>query len=168
MELVAERHGVAFKRVKRRYRALAAEIRVDGERAVLLRPTTFMNESGQGVVPPLRYYKTDLDRMLVVHDDIDLPFAKVRVQLGRSHGGNNGVRSLIKSLGSTEFWRLKMGVGRPPGTMDPADYVLRRFRRAERPDVERMLDAAVEIVETFVRGGGEAARQRAGELNVGG
>ena len=90
-------------------------------------PTTFMNESGQAVAPLVRYFDAEPDELLVLHDDIDLPFGKIRLQFGRGSGGNNGARSVIHSLGTKEFWRLKCGVGRPPGRMDPARFVLRRF-----------------------------------------
>lgn len=123
-----------------------------------------MNESGQAVAPLLRYYKVAPENMLVIHDDIDLPFAKLRVQFDSSSGGNNGVESIIGSVRSREFWRLKCGVGRPPGRMDPADFVLRKFAVAEREEAELMKHRAGELVELFVASGGEAARQRAGEL----
>lgn len=129
-------------------------------------PRTFMNESGQAVAPLVRYFKTPPDQLLVIHDDIDLPFAKLRVQQGRSAGGNNGVRSIIGSLRTQDFWRLKCGVGRPPGRQDPADFVLRPFAAQERPEVDLMVQLAADVVEIFVTAGGDAARQRAGELNA--
>jgi PTH1 family peptidyl-tRNA hydrolase len=125
-----------------------------------------MNESGQAVAPLVRYYRTPADELLVVHDDIDLPFAKLRVQEDRGPGGNNGVRSIIRSLGSQEFWRLKIGVGRPPGRQNPADYVLRPFSTQERPEIDLSIQLAADVIETFVAEGGDAARQRAGELNA--
>lgn len=135
-------------------------------RVVLAVPRTFMNESGHAVAPLVRYYATSPDRLLVVHDDIDLPFAKMRVQSDRSSGGNNGVASIIGSLGTQEFWRLKCGVGRPPGRQDPADFVLRPFAKGEREEIDVLVQLAADVVDTFVSEGGDAARQRAGELNV--
>jgi PTH1 family peptidyl-tRNA hydrolase len=129
-------------------------------------PRTFMNESGQAVAPLVRYFAANADQLLVVHDDIDLPFAKLRVQADRSAGGNNGVASVIGSLGSQEFWRLKCGVGRPPGRQNPADFVLRPFSAAERPEIDLLVQVAADLVELFVSDGGDAARQRAGELNA--
>ncbi len=125
-----------------------------------------MNESGQAVAPLVRYFRTPADRLLVVHDDIDLPFAKLRVQADRSAGGNNGVSSIIRALGSKEFWRLKCGVGRPPGRQDPADFVLRQFTAEERPEIDLTVQLGAEVAEVFVSQGGDAARQRAGELNT--
>lgn len=124
-----------------------------------------MNESGQSVAPLVRYYGIDVDRLLVIHDDIDVPFGRLKVQFGRGHGGNNGVRSTIGSIGTPDFWRLKVGVGRPPGRMDPADFVLKRFSPAEREDIDVAVYRATDVIDRFIDEGGEAARQFAGELN---
>jgi PTH1 family peptidyl-tRNA hydrolase len=105
------------------------------------------------------------DRLLVVHDDIDSPFAKLKMQWSRGHGGNNGVRSVAGSLGSNDFWRLKIGVGRPPGRQDPADFVLSRFAAAEREDIGVSVYRAADVIERFIVSGGEDARQFAGEQN---
>lgn len=139
---------------------------LDGIRAVVALPTTFMNESGQSVAPLVRYYGVDLDRVLIVHDDIDVPFAKLKVQWARGHGGNNGVRSTIGSLGTNEFWRLKIGVGRPPGRMNPADFVLKRFASSEREEIHGSVYRASDVIGRFITGGGEDARQFAGEQNI--
>ncbi len=163
--IVAERLGAGFRRAPRFIRAEVAETRIGDARTVLARPTTFMNESGQAVAPLVRYYSTAPDDLLVVHDDIDLPFAKLRVQRGRGPGGNNGVASVIGSLGP-DFWRLKLGVGRPPGRQDPADYVLQRFAAREREEAALMAQHAADVVEVFVTEGAEAARQLAGERSL--
>ena len=157
---------VSFKRGPRRIAADVAEVHVDGHRAVLAIPRTFVNESGRAVAPLLRYYHADLDDLLVAHDDIDLPFAKLRVRIGGRSGGNNGIRSIIRSLGSDGFWRLKIGVGRPPNRVDPADYVLSRFRKDERAIMDQVVDDAVSVAGAFIVDGGEAARRRAGEANA--
>jgi PTH1 family peptidyl-tRNA hydrolase len=125
-----------------------------------------MNESGQAVAPLVRYFGTEPGNLLVVHDDIDLPFAKLRVQFACGAGGNNGVSSIIRSLRTQDLWRLKCGVGRPPGRMDPADYVLRRFSRKEQDEADLMVQYGADLVETFVRSGGDDARQLAGEFGV--
>jgi PTH1 family peptidyl-tRNA hydrolase len=145
-------------------RAEVAETRIGDQRVVLARPATFMNESGQAVAPLLRYYDTSLDRLLVVHDEIDLDLGVLRVHHDRGSGGHNGVSSVIRSIGQ-RFWRLRCGVGRPPSSRDPADYVLERFGSRERPDSELMAQYAADLVEVFVTEGGEAARQQAGEMN---
>lgn len=145
-------------------RAEVVETRIGTARVVLARPSTFMNESGQAVAPLLRYYDTSLDRLLVVHDEIDLDLGKLRVHHDRGSGGNNGVSSIIRTIGR-DFWRLRCGVGRPPGSRNPADYVLDRFGSREQAEADLAMQLAADLVELFVTGGGEAARQRAGELN---
>ena len=124
-----------------------------------------MNESGQAVAPLRRYYGIAHERILVIHDDIDVPFGKLKVQWGRGHGGNNGVRSVIGSLKTEEFWRLKIGVGRPPGRVDPADFVLGKFRSTEHEVIDVAVYRAADVAEKFITDGGERARQLAGELN---
>jgi PTH1 family peptidyl-tRNA hydrolase len=160
----ADRHGLRLKRARLGIRADAAATRAPDGRAVVAVPRTFMNESGQAVSPLLRYYDMAPGEMLVVHDDIDLPFGKLRVQFGRGSGGNNGVDSIIRSLKTKEFWRLKFGVGRPPGRMDPADFVLKRFSAAERADVDLLVQHAADTLEAYFADGPDAARQHAGEL----
>ena len=125
-----------------------------------------MNESGQVVAPLVRYYKVDPEDILLIHDDIDLPFGKLRVHVGRGTGGHNGVASVVRSLGGPTLWRLKFGVGRPPGRMDPADFVLRRFYDRERTDVDLMVAEAADVLKVFGAEGGDAARQAAGEANA--
>lgn len=159
---MAARHGESFKRARRTIRAEVSEVRIAGLRAVLAMPTTFMNESGQAVAPLLRYFDGVPADLLIVHDDIDLPFTKLRLHFDRGSGGNNGARSIIRSLGTQEFWRLKCGVGRPPGRMDPAEYVLRRFSTKEQPEVDLMVAQAADVVESFVTDGGTAAQQLTG------
>jgi PTH1 family peptidyl-tRNA hydrolase len=161
-------HGATFKKARRFISAEVAEIALpDGVRVVAAIPTTFMNESGNAIAPLARYYKIhDADDILVVHDDIDLPFAKLKVQRGGGAGGNNGVKSVARSLRTPDFWRLKVGVGRPPGRMDPADFVLRPFAVSERDDIDLAVRYAADLVGLYVAEGGDTARQRAGEINA--
>jgi PTH1 family peptidyl-tRNA hydrolase len=142
-----------------------AAINVAGVRTVLARPNVFMNESGRAVAPLVDYFDIPLERLLVVHDDIDLPFAKLRVQEGRGSGGNNGVSSIIRALGDESFWRLKCGVGRPPGRMQPAAFVLKPFAKHERDEADLLRQYGADVVEIFITSGGAEARQRAGEIN---
>ena len=153
------------KRARLGIRVDVAEVRFGDSRTVLALPHTFMNECGQAVAPLARYERIDGDRMLIVHDDIDLPFGRLRVQLGGGAGGHNGIRSLVGSLDTKDFWRLKVGVGRPPARVDPADFVLGRFAKVEQSAIEDTIVRGINVVETFARDGGDAARQIAGELN---
>ena len=158
--------GQKFKRARLGVRADAAKVRLGEANAVLAVPRTFMNQSGDAVQPLTRYYRAVGDELLIIHDDIDLPFGKIKVQYGGGEGGHNGVRSVVRSLGSEDFWRLKIGVGRPPRPIDPADYVLERFSKVERGTIDDVVIRAAQIAEVFANEGGEAARQRAGELNA--
>lgn len=147
---LANRQGARFKSKSMRIRSEIAEIRVDGEKVVLAAPLSFMNESGGPVSATLRYLKAELADLLVIHDDIDLDFGRLRLQVGGGSGGHNGIRSLEKSLGTREFQRLKVGVGRPPGRQDPADFVLRRFSSQERTEVDLIVVDAADVVERWI------------------
>jgi PTH1 family peptidyl-tRNA hydrolase len=126
-----------------------------------------MNTCGPAVISVLRYYKAGPENLLVVHDDIDLPFARLRLQYARGTGGHNGVKSIVQSLGNNEFHRLKIGVGRPPGRMDPAAYVLRPFAKSEREEVDFLVRDAADVVERWIDDPSEgtqlAARRRPAE-----
>lgn len=154
-----------MKSARQGIRADIAETNLGGNRAVLAIPRTFMNESGQAVAPLVRYYGIDDTRMLVVHDDIDVPFGKLKMTEGGGHGGNNGVRSIIGSMDSSEFWRLKIGVGRPPRFMEPADFVLGRFKGSEQEGIDVAVYRAADVITRFIEADGDTARQYAGELN---
>lgn len=118
-------------------------------------PTTFMNLSGGPVAGLARYYKVAPERILVVHDELDLPFGSVRLKLGGGEGGHNGLRSISASLGTRDYCRLRLGIGRPPGRMDPADFVLREFSAVEKKELDFLLADAVEVVEDLARDGWE-------------
>ena len=163
--VLAAGSDLTFKKARLGVRADVATTTIGETRLVLAVPRTFMNECGQSVAPLARYERVDNQRLLIVHDDIDLPFAKVKVQFGGGTGGHNGIRSIVGSLGTNDFWRLKVGVGRPPGRVDPADYVLYRFAKVERAAVDDTVLRSLRVVEVFALEGGEAARQAAGESN---
>ncbi|MFP3915188.1 MAG: aminoacyl-tRNA hydrolase [Actinomycetota bacterium] len=163
---VAESRGERFSRRPSRLRCETVETRVDSERVVLAAPLGYMNDSGPPVRALVDYFGVQRDDLLVVHDDIDLGFGRLRVQVGGGTGGHNGLRSVERALGDRQFVRLKVGVGRPPGNMDPAAYVLRRFAQAERAEVDAMVADAARVVETWVTDR-EAATRMAGERRVG-
>ncbi len=136
-----------------------------GPRLVLAKPSVFMNESGGPVAGLLAFYRIPLERLLVVHDELDLPLGLVRLKLGGGEGGHNGLRSITRSTGSTSYARVRLGIGRPPGRMEPADFVLRDFSVAERSDVALMVGEAADAVEGvlvsgFARIQGEANAKR--------
>lgn len=158
VEVVAERIGVSFRSAPRSIPAEVADGRLGDMRVRLAVPTTFMNESGQAVGPLLRYFTPEA--FIVAHDDIDLSFGTMRIHHGRGSGGHNGIKSIVETTGGSEFWRLRIGVGRPPGRMDPADFVLQRFSNDEESEI--LVQEAADVLEAFVAGGEEAARQAAG------
>ena len=149
LALVLERAGETLRRGPSRVMAQVAQVGTGDSRVLYAVPTTYMNESGRAVRALLDYYKLSPQSILVVHDDIDLPFGRLRLQVGGGSGGNNGVRSIESALGTGDFSRLKLGVGRPPGQMDPADYVLRRFTKEERAEVDLMIEDAADVVELW-------------------
>jgi PTH1 family peptidyl-tRNA hydrolase len=127
---------------------------------VLVKPRTFMNRSGHPVASLVHFYRVPLNRALVVYDDLDLPLGATRLRPSGGSGGHRGVRSVIEQLGSRDFPRLRLGIGRPPGRMDPADYVLQDFPDDERPLVEETLEKAVTAVETWLVEGIDGAMSR--------
>lgn len=161
VNVLAERCSTRIKRGPIRVRADVAHINVGGAKAILALPRVNMNISGPPVSSVLAYYKVDPADLVIIHDDIDLPYAKLRLHEGRGAGGHNGVRSIMSSLSSREFWRLKIGLGRPPGRMDPAAFVLKRFSKSEREEIDILVQDAADVIETFLTDP-EAAVQQAG------
>jgi PTH1 family peptidyl-tRNA hydrolase len=149
-EALAVRWDVRLKRGPLRVRADLIRHALQDRSVILAVPRTFMNTCGPAVVSILRYYKAGPEDLLVIHDDIDLPFARLRLQHARGTGGHNGVKSIVQSLGNNEFHRLKVGVGRPPGRMDPAAFVLRPFGKSEREEVDFLVLDAADVVEQWI------------------
>jgi len=157
--VVADRLGVKLKRGPLRVRSEVATIAT--AELVLASPNTFMNDSGRAGASLRSYYKVDLADLLVLHDDIDLAFGRLRLQRAGGSGGHNGIRSLEQHLGSRDFWRLKLGVGRPPGNQDPAAYVLKRFTKDERTEVDLLVEDAADVVERWLQDPPRAQEQAA-------
>ncbi len=139
-------------------RAEIVEGRLGGSRVVLAKPRSYMNDSGGPVSSLLDFFKVPLDRMVVVHDELDLPFNGLRLKLGGGDNGHNGLKSIRRSVGSGEFNRVRSGIGRPPGRMDPATFVLRDFSGAERKELDFEVDRAADAVEALVTQGLERAQ----------
>jgi PTH1 family peptidyl-tRNA hydrolase len=148
--VVLERAGETLGRAPSRISGLLCQVGVGDDRILFLAPTTMMNRSGGAVRAALDYFKLRPNDLLVVHDDIDLPFGRLRLQVGGGSGGHNGIRSVETSLGTKEFSRLKFGVGRPPGSQDPADFVLRPFTVKERSSVDVQIEDAADVVELWL------------------
>ncbi len=122
-----------------------------GKRVILAKPQTYMNLSGQAVGPLMKFYKVPNERLMVIHDDLDLPLGVLRLRPGGGSAGQKGVASIIQRLGSQEFARLRVGIGRPNGSKDAADYVLTGFTRGEHPTADAVLARAVDAVRTFIQ-----------------
>jgi PTH1 family peptidyl-tRNA hydrolase len=143
-----------------RFHSLMAEAKVDGRRVILAKPVTYMNLAGGSVAPLVRFYRVPLDRLLIVCDDLDLPVGTLRLRPKGGSAGHKGLRSIFESLGSQDFPRLRVGIGRPPGRMDPSDYVLRRFDPTELTEVDLALARARECCIAFVKDGIQSAMYR--------
>jgi PTH1 family peptidyl-tRNA hydrolase len=165
-EYAGHRHNVGFRIVERlartvggslrrhkRARAEVLEARLAGRRVVLAQPTTFMNDSGSAVAALRDFYKVDIPSLVVVHDELDLPFGALRMKVGGGDNGHNGLRSIRRSLGTGEFHRLRFGVGRPPGRLDPAVFVLRDFSPSERKELDVHIERAADALEALVTEG---------------
>ncbi|MFI7588720.1 aminoacyl-tRNA hydrolase [Spongisporangium articulatum] len=141
-----------------RSRAQVAETRlpplggVPGPRLVIAKPAVFMNESGGPVAALTQFFGVEPARLLVVHDELELPLGEIRLKFGGGEGGHNGLRSISKSVKTRDYLRLRLGIGRPPGRQDPADFVLRDVPNAEKADWGVMIESAVDDVERVVRG----------------
>ena len=153
---LAARVGGKFKAHKGGAEVL--ECRLAGRRVALAKPRSFMNISGGPVVATARFYKVPPANIVVVHDELDLPFPTVRLKLGGGENGHNGLRSISKSLGTRDYLRVRFGIGRPPGRMDPADFVLRDFSATERKELAFSVDHSADAVEALVGKGLEAAQ----------
>lgn len=135
-----------------KYQGLIAETQWAGERVILLKPLTFMNLSGHSIREVVQFYKIPSKDILVVHDDMDLPLGRIRLRQSGSAGGHNGIKSTIAEIGTEEFWRLKIGVGRPPSGWDPARYVLGAFGKEEVPVLEDVLERGREVLRLWAQG----------------
>lgn len=123
---------------------------VQGEKVIILEPQTFMNLSGESIRPLMDYYNIDIEDILVVYDDLDLPAGKIRLRQKGGHGGHNGIRSTIEHLGAKEFNRLRIGIGRPSGPMPVVDYVLGKFDKDQSVDVEISIQNAADACEAWL------------------
>lgn len=161
---LADRSGARLKRHKAR--AAVADVRlgvkpggVPGAKAMLAIPGVYMNTSGGPVKSLLAYHSLSVGALIVVHDELDIPFGQVRIKTGGGEGGHNGLRSISSALGTKDYVRVRVGIGRPPGRMDPADYVLRRFATPERAELPLLVSDAADAVEMVANLGVNAAQQ---------
>jgi PTH1 family peptidyl-tRNA hydrolase len=163
LDELAARTGSTFRSHKTR--AAVAEARLGvlpggapGPRVVLAKPSSYMNVSGGPVAALAQFYKVDPTEVVVVHDELDLPFGALKLKRGGGEGGHNGLRDITKALGTKDYVRVRAGIGRPPGRMDPADFVLRDFSSTERKELPFLLGDAADAVEVVVTEGLDRAQ----------
>ena len=159
LDELAARAGVKLSPGKgKRARTLIGEGRLAGRRVVLARPTSYMNESGGPVRGLLDYHSVPATDLVVLHDELDIPFGTVRLKRGGGEGGHNGVRSISRSTGTKDYLRVRVGIGRPPGRQDPADFVLKDFSATERKELDLLVAEAADAAEELLALGLEAAQ----------
>jgi PTH1 family peptidyl-tRNA hydrolase len=155
---LARRMGGSFK--AHRGRADLLEGRLAGERVLLAKPKCYMNESGGPVASLRDFFKLPPESIVVIHDELDIPYATLRLKLGGGDNGHNGLKSITKSLGTRDYHRVRFGIGRPPGRQDPADFVLNDFSPAERKELPFHVDRAADAVEALLTEGLSLAQNR--------
>lgn len=157
---LAARIGATFKTHKTVSRVAEGFLHPGGPKLVIAKPNGYMNTSGGPVSALLKYYSVAVDRLIVIHDELDIPFDTVRLKQGGGHGGHNGIRDVSKATDAGPFIRVRVGIGRPPGRQDAADFVLKDFAVGERQALPNLLSDAADAVEAIVSEGMVAAQQR--------
>ncbi len=157
---LADTRGESFREHKSGARVVETWLRPGAAKLVLAKPNSFMNVSGMPVAALSRFYSVPPERVVVVHDELDIPFDSIKLKVGGGHGGHNGVRDVARALGTPEFPRVRVGIGRPPGRQDPADWVLSSFGAKERETLPILVADAADAVEMLVGDGLVAAQQK--------
>ncbi|HZA11854.1 aminoacyl-tRNA hydrolase [Mycobacterium sp.] len=158
-DLLAERIGSGFK-VHKKSGTDVATGRLAGHPVVLGKPRSYMNESGRQVASLAKFYSVPPAELIVIHDELDIDFGKIRLKQGGGEAGHNGVRSVSTALASKDYLRVRIGIGRPPGRKDPAAFVLENFTAAERPEVPVVCEQAADATELLIKLGLEAAQNQ--------
>ncbi|BCW70197.1 aminoacyl-tRNA hydrolase [Arthrobacter sp. NicSoilB8] len=160
LDELASRVGGRFKSHKSRAQVLEGRLGIGGPRIVLAKPQSYMNVSGGPVSALAQFYGIDPAHVVAVHDEIDIPFDTVKLKIGGGEGGHNGLRDISKALATKDYLRVRVGVGRPPGRMDTADFVLRDFSAPEKKELPFLIDSAADAVEVLVKDGLLTAQQK--------
>ncbi len=160
LDELASRIGSGFKSHKSRAQVLEGRLGIGGPRVVLAKPLSYMNVSGGPVSALAKFYDIEPGHVIAVHDEIDIPFNTVKLKLGGGEGGHNGLRDISKALATKDYLRVRVGVGRPPGRMDTADFVLKDFSGSEKKELPFLIDTAADAAEALVRDGLLAAQQQ--------
>ena len=160
LDVLADRIGSRFSSHRTNARVAEGRTVPGGPKLILAKPNSFMNTSGGPVSSLVKYYGVDPDHLIVLHDELDLPFDSLRLKRGGGHGGHNGIRDIARALDTPDFSRVRIGIGRPPGQQSPADFVLKPFASAERQSLGVLLEDAADATEALVVDGLTAAQQR--------
>jgi PTH1 family peptidyl-tRNA hydrolase len=158
-DLLAARIGTNFK-VHKRSGAEVTTGRLGGRSVVLAKPRTYMNESGRQIGPLAKFFSVPPAEIVVIHDELDIDFGRIRLKFGGGAGGHNGLKSVASALGTTDFQRVRIGIGRPPGRKDPAAFVLENFNTAECADVPTICEQAADATDLLIELGLQAAQNR--------
>lgn len=156
-DVLAARMGAGFK-VHKKSGAEVVSGHLGGRPVILARPRVYMNESGRQIGPLAKFYSVDPADLIVIHDELDIDFGRIRLKIGGGEGGHNGLRSVASALGTKNFQRVRIGIGRPPGRKDPAAFVLENFTASERAEVPTIIEQAADATVLLVRDGLEAAQ----------
>lgn len=159
LDELARRRGERFREHKGGARVVETWLRPGADKLVLAKPNSFMNVSGTSVAALAKFYSVPPERVIIVHDELDIPYDSIRLKVGGGHGGHNGVRDVARALATPEFPRVRAGIGRPPGRQDPADWVLAPFGSAERETLPIFVSDVADAVEQLVGEGLTAAQQ---------
>lgn len=156
--MFADRRKISFDQKK--FQAIFGQSEMFKHKIYLIKPQTFMNLSGETVKEACNFFKVNPRGLLVIHDDLDFPFGSVRIKIGGGTGGHNGLTSIIEQLGTADFVRIRMGIGRPTGQIDPADYVLRPYTEEQNKSLDTFLLQAVEALEVILKSGVSSAMNK--------
>jgi PTH1 family peptidyl-tRNA hydrolase len=159
LDELARRSGLAFKRHKTDAAVAEGRLSPGGPRIVLAKPASFMNLSGGPVSQLLKFYSAAPENLIVVHDELDIPFDTLKLKSGGGHGGHNGIRDVVSAVGTPDFTRVRVGIGRPPGRQDAADFVLRPFTSSEQRTLPNLVSEAADAVERIITDGLTSAQQ---------
>ena len=160
LDELARRIGAPFKSQKTNATVAEGRLTGQGPRVILAKPNTYMNVSGGPVAALMRFYKLEPANLIVLHDELDIPFDSIKLKIGGGHGGHNGVRDIAAAIGSPEFVRVRIGIGRPPGRQPAADFVLKDFSSEEKKVLPNLVSDAADAVEQVARESLTAAQLR--------
>lgn len=158
VDALAKRHNISIEKSKNK--SLMGKGVVAGDQVIMAKPQTFMNLSGEAVKPLFSYIDIETEDVIVIHDDLDLDFGRIKVKSGGGHGGHNGIRSIISYLGSKDFVRVRVGIGKPPPRWDVSNYVLSPFSADERENLHHILEKSADAVEAIISDGALKAMNR--------